>query len=278
MPQDLTSLIDSDFETIEPVLETVPALANPENRRVTALLKDRTIRLLRTGARTAILDEALGLRRFLHSAKGQQLQENVPLLFGGWTAFADLLSESARRSDAAAAESILKSHPTYGRRVLELLAEQDEAIPRSTIRRRLEIAESHLSRMLRDLEEANLIVRYRPDKGREVLVELGAIGKDCVERSILPSWIRLASQILEQKEPAQRFPSEANLTEMFKKNGCPSDLAARELAQLVARAAGWESKRWGMECNQRESSENPHFSQIRQQQGQRPPRALFLVA
>ena len=107
-------------------------------------------------------------------------------LFGGLSAIARLLSAAAERADPAAVESILRNHKDRGQRVLGVIASRREPIPRALLRRQLGMSESHLSHVLRELEEADLVVRY--PSGRQVMVDLAATGREVVERPVLPKW------------------------------------------------------------------------------------------
>ena len=189
IPQDLTGLGDADFETeIRPLLEILAADPQPRPaRRVRAVLLDRTLTRLRAASRSEIADEAYALHRFLDSEAGETLARTGPELFGGLSAIARLLSAAADRADPAAVESILRNHKGRGQQVLEVLAGRGEPIPRAVLRRRLGMSESHLSHVLRELEEADLVVRY--PSGKEVMVDLAATGREVVERSVLPSWV-----------------------------------------------------------------------------------------
>lgn len=237
IPLDLSGHRDLPPAEIAPLLEKVGD--NPEERAVstlTALLMNRALRLLRQGSRQEILDEALMLNRFLALPAGARLKESRPDAFGGWTALGELLSAAGRSSSSAAIPSILLG--TRGRDVLELLASENRPYQRSEIKRRLDFrSESHLSHLLRDLEEADLIVRYRPEGGKEVLVELGSVGREVVETSILPAWveelIRLLGQTPVEKEAVAR---------QLRKAGAPSALLVERLsAALTTRPAAAEA-------------------------------------
>ena len=145
---------------------------------VTALLMNRTLRLLRQGSRQEILDETLMLSRFLALPAGKRLEERHGRTFSGWTALGELLAGAARSTSRAAVPSILKSTQGRGQEILEMLAGESGPVPRSTIKKRLGLAEAQLSHLLRDLEAADLIIRYRPQGGKVVLVELGPMGRE----------------------------------------------------------------------------------------------------
>lgn len=181
LPLELSGLDGAPFEELRPHLESLAA--SPEHQALeqvlTALLLDRCLRQLRRGARSEIAEECLQLSRFLESPAGEALRVARPELHGSWGAFADLLAEAAGRSAPDAVDSILRNHKGRGQQVLEILAEQETPLRRSVLRERLGgFSESQLSHLLRDLEECELIVRYRPEGSKEVLVELGALGRE----------------------------------------------------------------------------------------------------
>jgi len=232
---DLSHLDTVAADEIAPVVERVAAEADADNlARLTDLLLDRALRLLREGSREEILDEALAISGGVSGETGRVLRERSPETFGAWAALDDLLAEAARRSDRAAVPSLLRSIEGHGLKVLELLAEKGQAVPRAEIRERLNLAEAHLSHLLRDLEEADLIVRYRVQGKREVLVELGRVGREEVERAVLPAWLeRLASALT---EIAAGSPVDfETLAQELRRAGAPSELAAVKLAEALAR-------------------------------------------
>ena len=125
------------------------------------------------------------------------------------------------------------STSSLGRSVLELLAAAGQPVSRSEIKRRLGLAESHLSHLLRDLEATGMIVRRRAERGREVLVALGPEGHRVVEASLLPRWVdRLAGLIAGTgKDPLRNLDTVAG---ELVTAGAPSRAAADRLAQALA--------------------------------------------
>ena len=165
---------------------------------LTALLLDRALRFLREGSREEILDESLALSGGISGAAGRSLRQRAPETFGAWTALDQLLAEAGRRSDRAAVPALLRSTRGHGQAILEVLAGEGHAVARAEIRQRLSLGEAHLSHLLRDLEEADLIVRHRPAGSKEVVLDLGPVGREVVERSVLPLWLkRLTSSLLD---------------------------------------------------------------------------------
>lgn len=234
IPLDLSGHRGLPPAEIAPLLEKVGA--TPENlalSALTALLMNRALRLLRQGSRQEILDESLMLNRFLATPAGDRLKKDRPEVFGGWTALGELLSGAARSVSRTAVPSILSG--TRGRDILELLASEGRPLSRAEIKRRLDFkSESHLSHLLRDLEEADLVVRYRPEGRKDVVVELGPVGREVVEQSVLPKWVETFAEVLTRPSVDQR----AVVRELLEA-GAPSALLANRLAEtLAARPAG----------------------------------------
>jgi DNA-binding MarR family transcriptional regulator len=236
IPLDLSGLREAPPAELAPLLEKVAA--KPEERALsalTALLMNRVLRLLRQGSREELHEEALMLNRALAVKAGAHLRKTLPEAFGVWTALGELLSGAARSTSRAAVPAILRSSGR-SQEILELLASESGPVPRSEIKRRLKLAESQLSHLLGDLEEADLVLRYRPDKSKEVLVELGAVGREVVSKSILPEWLKRLDE--ESTKFASGGPLNVQaLARELQEAGAPSQLAAKLLAEIVARLA-----------------------------------------
>jgi DNA-binding MarR family transcriptional regulator len=128
-------------------------------------------------------------------------------------------------------DSILRSQGGHGRAVLEMLAEHGGPISRRAVRERLEITESHLSHVLRDLAEADLIVRSR--LGREVALDLGPVGREVVERSVAPAWVSYLCDRIKHISSLELRIEPETLTAELLRRGAPSRTVARQLAEAV---------------------------------------------
>lgn len=274
---------DLDFDPsaeIGPLVERAALEAEPQTLQVaTALLSDRALRLLREGSRQELLDEALAVSRGISGKAAQVLKEKSPETYGAWMALDELLAEAARRSDRAAVPSLLRG--TRGMAVLEMLAREGQAVPRSRIRQSLDFGEAHLSHLLRDLEEADLILRYRPEKSKEVFVELGRAGREVVSQSVLPPWLERLMDVLSQIAEGSSVETET-LARELEEAGAPSRLAATKLSQALARfapPAPLKSNVHQLIPRLAEQTENKEhrFQQVIDYQGDEPPRALFAV-
>ena len=285
LPPPLTSahfsdLDDSPSAEVAPLIQRAVLEADAKTlESLTDLLLDRALRLLREGSRQEILDEALAVSQGVSGKAGHALHERSQETFGAWSALADLLGEAARRSDRAAVPSLLRSTQGHGLAILELLAGEGRAVLRAEIRRRLNLAEAHLSHLLRDLQEADLIIRYRPEGGKEVLVELGPVGREVVSQSVLPPWLERLIQSLETIAADAPVDAEA-LARDLHEAGAPSRLAAERLAEAVAaltRAGSLsfaKARRFAERMEEKEGSEF-HAKWITGPSAERAPRGLF---
>jgi DNA-binding MarR family transcriptional regulator len=231
------------MEEIVPVLERAATEGPGPDRlaHVGSVILDRTLHLLREASREQILEECVALQKFLEGP-GRQHQERSPEVYGSWTGLSQLLAEAARRSDRAALESILLGHKGLGRKVMETLAERGGPVPRTEVREKLALSESHLSHLLRDLDEADLIVRHRPRGTREILIELGPAGRELVQRSIVPAWVEAVLRRLNAiREGTAASEDAGSLENELVEKGAPSHLAARRLAAALAATHGEEA-------------------------------------
>lgn len=236
-PLDLSGHRDVPPEEIAPLLErAVDATDERAIPAVTALLMNRLVRLLRQGSRQEILDEALMLNRLLAVDAGKRLQERRPETYGGWAILGELLSGAARSTGRSAVPSLLRATQGRGMAILELLAGEGRALPRAEVRRRLGFPEAQLSHLLRDLEEADLIVRYRRQGSKEVFVELCPAGREVVRESILPPWLERLAKALSELAEGSAIDAESLANELHE-TGAPSRLAAETLARPLERLA-----------------------------------------
>jgi DNA-binding MarR family transcriptional regulator len=240
-PAVFADLDDAPAEEVAPLLERAALEFEPGVlKRATALLLDRVLRLLREGSRQEVLEEAGALSRGISGEAASVLESKNPTTYGAWASLYELLAEAARRSDRAAIPSLLKNTQGHGLAILELLKAEGRPVPRAEIRRRLSLGEAHLSHLLRDLEEADLILRYKPEGGREVLVELGRVGREVVSQSVLPPWLEQFEEALREIAEGAPLHAEALATRLTEA-GAPSRLAADRLVQAVARLRSAES-------------------------------------
>lgn len=255
------------------------AAPNPSPKETSLLgwlLVHRGLHLLRVESREQIETEYVAISKFLDSRTAAVVREAQPEAFGAWTFLSDLLGEAAKRSDSAAVNSILLDHQGHGKRVLEVLAEAGQAVSRSALRTALNISESHLSHLLRELEEADLICRYR--SGREISIELGSTGRAAVQERVLPQWLDLVLSALDRLEsmsPSQLQPLKRQLIQA----GIPSELAATRVAEAIADLTTAFANRLGTPSNpsQQNAGARTHERPKRETAGSVRP-AFFLNA
>ncbi len=280
MPAVFADLSEAPPDEIAPLIERAAREGEPSTlKRATGLLVVRVLAALRTASRQEILDEALAVSRGISGDAGRALRETNPETFGAWKVLDGLLEEAARRSDRAAVPGLLRG--TRGMTILELLAREGEPVPRSRIRQGLDLGEAHLSHLLRDLEEADLILRFKPQGSREVLVELGPVGREVVSQSVLPPWLERLCEVIANGSGGE---PEA-LARELKEAGAPSALAAERLAAALARLAPDASApepepRSNVLPFVQRLADKPedgeyHFQSLLDRQGGRPARSLF---
>lgn len=202
--------------------------------QLATLLGHRTLFLLREASKDQLLQEAMALDKALAAPAGPALRERSPEAFGAAQELADLLGEAIRRRDRAAVPSILSSRQGHGRKVLERLASAGQPVLRSEFRGQLGLSESHLSHLLRELEEADLIRRSRT-QGREVVVELGPVGREVVESSVLPAWVAHLAETIASANTQAALPTASALEQDLVDLGAPR-LAAQRLAAACGAA------------------------------------------
>lgn len=234
----LSAYINAPIGELRSVLEQAATKATDRVLvdAVGGLVLHRTLRLLREESRQQILAEGIALDEFLYSAPGEALKAAQPDLYWGWVGLSALLGEAARRSDRGAVESILGSQSSHGRALLELLAERGGAVRRGDVRVRLGLSESHLSHVLRDLAEADLIERTQV--GREVALKLGPVGRDMVQRSLLPEWVRHLADLLSDQARGEPLPARDDVETALMERGAPSRLVVERLAEALT-DRGW---------------------------------------
>lgn len=169
--------------------------ASPQVAQLGGFLLHRTLHLVRSASRSEIEAEQLALARFLQTEAVRTLRSERADIVGGWEALAELLSESARRSDRAAWTAILSDDNGLGLRLLEFLAMRSQPVPRKAILPYLRVSETHLSHLLRALDEADLIMRHR-GKANQVEVELTNVGQEAVRARLLPPWVEDACKMI----------------------------------------------------------------------------------
>ena len=230
VPGDLSELDEEPAQELGALFERALAEGDDRVRRtLRGLLIDRALRALRQGTRDDLQEESLLVSQTVSEETGEQLRERDPETFGAFSYLHSLLSEAGRRSDRAAVTGILRG--TRGPAILELVASEGRPVRRSEILRRLGLDEAQLSHLLRDLEEAELIRRYR--QGQNIWVELGPVGREVVETEILPAWTQRLLTEIDSVRRGRPTPPETFSGEL-EAAGAPSRTLASRLAEKLA--------------------------------------------
>lgn len=143
-----------------------------------ALVREAVKRLVRTGGRGDLREGAVSLSTLAEDrspAGGGAPSETT--LGPRWDVLADLLGDLADALDDDAVPMLLRSHHGKSRQVLEATS-AGGWIPRRDVRDRVEVSDSHLSHILRELVDAGLVHRRR--RGREVEIRLTTAGRDAI--------------------------------------------------------------------------------------------------
>jgi DNA-binding HxlR family transcriptional regulator len=244
-------------------------------RRVTALLIDRLVFLLRAAPRSQIVEESADLSRMFGSGYFEGVKDEQPAAAGAWEALADVLSEAGRRTDHAAIDSILASSNGLPRTIIDELAQRSGRIRRAELRGVLNVTESYLSHILREMERAGLIVRIRSDEKKEVTIELGPIGREVVDQQLLPRWIEYLVELLKQN--GQGIDPMA-IEEELAARGAPSRIAGQKLAEALSGTISLVAAR-NAQVMQRTEEERSHrlaAQRLRLSDTKQRPLALFV--
>ncbi len=232
VPGDISELDEEAASTLPELLQKALDEGDPRVRRtLRGLLLDRILRLLRQGDREALQEEAFLVSLLVSDATGDRLRAEDPETYGAFVYLQSLLSEAGRRTDRAAVAGLLRG--TRGREILELLAAEGKPVQRSQIRSRLKLGEAQISHLLADLEEATLVERFRPEKGREVLVKLGSVGRELADAEILPAWTRILLDEIDSVRHGRPTPPETLARELHRA-GAPSRTLAVRLADKLS--------------------------------------------
>lgn len=191
---DLTSLIDRPLDIkLRELRELLPRLATDESARnaVGSLLTDHVITAVREASTDELAAEADCLTRFVTSSALNDLREVDLELVGWWFGLSQVLGLAERRVDRSAVEAILRSHNGKAGAVFAQIAAHamstGEPMARSDLD--VEASDSHRSHILRELEDADLVTRFK--QGSRTVIELGGVGRDVADsQALLASPVR----------------------------------------------------------------------------------------
>jgi DNA-binding MarR family transcriptional regulator len=239
-PTNLTPYLDAPLEDVAALLTngTISPGSPVQLGQLTSLILDRILTLLRKSARTEIVEEAAAFARVFDAPEFEDVQRAHPGRAAQWEVLSDLLSEAAHRSDGTAVESILRSYTGLPQRILEILAESDQPVPRASILKALELEQSYLSHILRDMEEAGLVIRER--SGQSVNVRLGPNGREVVQQRLLPPWLDVVTDLLVKIHARERIGSADDVAGQLMALGA-SALFARRLGEALTQSVALQS-------------------------------------
>jgi len=199
-----------------------------------AMLRNRALRLLRTGSSSDLCNEAEVLNRYLYSRLGRQLQSRSAEVHARLRTIADMLSEASRRVDSVFLSAVLSSHKKYAEKILEILSPAGtDGVPRQKLLGELEIEQSHLSHVLADLEDADVIVRYRHPGKKEVRVAIGPAGRELIATTLMPAWFLRAADYLQAAIAGSAIPSASKVVSEMQKAEVPSRIVTDRVIQLL---------------------------------------------
>ena len=241
---DIARFHDLDSHEMHPIVERALAEQDEAAREMwVALFRNRALKLIRKGSSIALGSEAAALNRHLNSSAGRAVREADPSYYARLATIADMLTVAGQRTDSVFLSAVLSSHGKYARSILEMLADAgDEGLPRRALLDRLKVSESHLSHILRDLEEADVVIRFRRPGLKEVRVALGHAGRDLISERLLPAWFTTAEQlILDATRGA--VPDHATVAEALQRANVPSRLLVGRIKDLVSVIASTKHRR-----------------------------------
>ncbi len=221
-----------------PVFEHLRSTTNAQERgAVASLFENRALGLIRNGSSTQLRDEGAALNRFLYSRMGREFEERDHALSERLKTIADLVARAGQRNDAAFVASVLSSHKKYAQPMIEFLWRAGEPVPRQTLLRELGIEESHLSHILRDLEDADVIARIRWPGTKEVRISLAPTGRDLVKQQLVPAWFLSAMKFIQDAVHGLKTTS-AEIAERLLQDHVPSRLVADHVEEVIKLIGG----------------------------------------
>lgn len=234
LPNDLTHLTEAPWSRIAELLSGDPAQTRSDALdRMTTVLLQRFILLLRTGSRDDIASEATHFFTLLRSPFGESLKDNHLPLYTGWEVIARGLSIASRRTDRSAVNAVLRTYAKYAKPLLEYLAAASKSHPvrRTDLRKELDVSQSQMSHILRDFENTRLVLRHRSAKSKEVTISLGVEGRDYVDQHLVPPWIEILEDNIISGLAKTRTASE--LVSMLVEAHFPSELGAERIVRKL---------------------------------------------
>jgi DNA-binding MarR family transcriptional regulator len=202
-----------------------------------AVLRNRALRLIRSGSSSDLSAEAAVLNRYLFSRAGRALQSRDASRHTRIRMIAEMVGEAGQRTDSVFLSAVLSSHTKYARPIVEMLSRAgSEGLPRKQLLQKLNVEESHLSHILADLQDADVIVKYRRPGKKEVRVGLGPAGREIVGTTLLPEWFSCTLKIFRDAADGTQ-PRDSQIVQTLEKSGVPSKMIADHVVQFASELA-----------------------------------------
>ena len=176
-PRSLTQLLDVPIPEL--VARTVAGDLDLPLHQLHAVVAEHALRIEATGSRRGLLEAAESLHELAEwaAAKGEDL--SWVRVSAKCEQLGEHLTDRAARSDPIGVEALLRGRRGKPRQLLALLADAPGgSLPRSVLAAPLETGDSHVSHILRALNDAGLVHRHQ--EGREVTVTLSERGREFV--------------------------------------------------------------------------------------------------
>ncbi|HKO59310.1 MAG TPA: hypothetical protein VJ276_25815 [Thermoanaerobaculia bacterium] len=225
---------------LDMVVEHAIAEVDPDDKDAfVALFRNRALRLIRNGSSSDLREEAMSLNRRLYVRGGRELLQRDPAYHARLQTIADMLGEASQRTDSVFLTAVLSSYSKYARPLIELLSRfGSEGVPRQKILTDLKIpSEAYLSRMLRALEEADVVVRHRREGVKGIRVALGHAGREMVSKTLAPNWFLLLMKMLNDAVSESSSLSPTKVAAALEKADVPSSLFADHVVDLMDKIA-----------------------------------------
>jgi DNA-binding MarR family transcriptional regulator len=180
LPVDLLALRDAPLSDLVAAIARVADAGGPADALdgLSEISVDEVVRLVRAGDATEMVEGGRTLTRFLGSPRGRAACELAPAAHERLAGLVSVLTAAISPSSKGGDALVLRSWNGKAEEALGCLAARHGAMPRAELRGELNVSESYISHLLRDLEGAGLVERIGIPGRRGVEVHLTAEGRD----------------------------------------------------------------------------------------------------
>jgi DNA-binding MarR family transcriptional regulator len=153
-------------------------------RHLDGALHYRFLSQFRRGDETSRGEFLRGLLNIIDCPEARQRERPGPIerLLAHWEHLCELADALLKDVDTVERAARIVASRKHARELLELVAQQSEGLPAGALADRLKIKKPHLTKLLNDLEELDVI--ERAPSGRHVFVRLGQVGQSLREREV----------------------------------------------------------------------------------------------